>query len=367
MNTRELLNKYLYPNYMQNVLRKQFPYFTQIAMATGVRDYQFFNIPPVPFVGNKQLPVTGSEVFFIEAISAYPVLNHTTTAQIDALNELLQQSFLEILIDNRLAVKLPGLDFINYMYSDSQADQVVVTALNTKIGGNKNADGFMGRQFPIPLIMNSNSSFSFRLNTPGNAVYNTIPFRLVLHGIQLDKLQSFEWNDLKNNQFQQIPWTAYQTVAIPNGNQNTFALFANRNQAQNLFSEVFPLSDIETFSLQNIEVLFNQPDVPIDPATIWNSRQTNQLYMQIDDRIYYDANLSNMMSLVAGFGATLTTTPNLNVVNIFHQRQSKTLDVPQNFPANSKVLITLSQPAGSLGITGEFTVALRGIKTRRVA
>ena len=76
--------------------------------------------------------------FLLTGISAYPVLNHVTTAQIDALNELLQQSFLEIMINNRLAMKIPGLDFINYQYADAAADQVVLTALKTKIGGNLN-------------------------------------------------------------------------------------------------------------------------------------------------------------------------------------------------------------------------------------
>lgn len=367
MSSRDLLNKYLYPNFMQNVQRKQFPYYSQLAMATGVTDYFFFAAAPAPFVSNKQLPVTGSEVFFIEAISAYPVLNHITTAQVDALNELLQQSFLEIIIDNRLAMKIPGMDFINYQFSNAWSDQVVLTTLQTRIGGNLNSDGFLGRKLPIPFIMNSNANFTFRLNTPGNAVYNTIPFRLVLHGLQLDKLQSFEWDNLKSNKFQQISWTAYQTVVIPNGNQTTFNLFNNRNVAQNLISDYFPSSDIETFSLQAMEVFVNQPDTPINPATIWNSRLVNQLYIQIDDRIYYDSNLQNMLSVVAGLGQTLTTTPNLDVVNIFEKRQTKILDVPLEFPANSKVIITLTQPAGSLGVTGEFTVALRGIKTRRVA
>ena len=150
-------------------------------------------------------------------------------------------------------------------------------------------DRFLGRKLPLPfLIMNSNSNFTFRLNTPGNAVYNNVVFKLVLHGLQLDKLQSFEWDDLKNNKFQQIPWTAYQTVVIPNGNQTTFPLFVNCAVAPNLISDYFPLSDIETLSVQNMEVFVNQPDVPIDPITIWNSRNLNQLYIQIDDRIYYD-------------------------------------------------------------------------------
>jgi len=367
MTTQELLNKYLYPGYLDNVVRKQFPYFDMATMATGTTEYYFFQNAPAPFISNKQLPITGTEVFFIRAISAYPVLKHVTSAQINALNELLQQSFLEIVIDNRVAMKIPGLDFINYQYADSMSDQVVVTAVNTKIGGNVNGDGFLGRKLPLPLIMNSSSSFQFRLVTTGNAVYNTIPIRLVLHGLQLDKLQTFEWDDLQNNRLQQIPWTAYNTVVIPNNTQTTFPLFANRATANNLISTVFPLSNIDSMSVQAIEVFVNQPDTPIDPSTIWNSRLTNELYVAIDDRIYYDGNLQNMLSVLASLEQTLTTTPDLDVVNMFNKRQTKILDVPMNFPANGKVDIHLTQPAGSLGITGEITVAFRGMVTRRVA
>ena len=367
MNTRELLNKYLYPGYMDNVVRKQFPYFDTATMATGTNEYFFFQNAPVPFVSNKQLPVTGTDVFFITAISAYPVLKHISAAQINALNELLQQSYLEIVIDNRVAMKIPGLDFINYQYADNMSDQVVVTAVNVKVGGNENADGFMGRKLPLPLVMNSQSAFSFRLVTTGNAVYNTIPLRLVLHGLQLDKLQSFEWDDIKGNMLQQVPWTAYNTVVIPSNVQTTFPLFQNRATANNLISTVFPLSDIDTLSVQAIEVFVNQPDTPIDPSTIWNSRITNMFYLAIDDRIYYDGNLQNMLSVLASLEQTLTTTPDLDVVNIMNIRQTRILDVPINFPANGKVDCSLTQPAASLGITGEFTVAMRGVVTRRVA
>lgn len=366
MNTRELLNKYLYPGYMDNIVRKQFPYYDTQAMVTGTTEYFFFQTPPAPFLRNKQLPLAGTEVFFIEAISGYPELNHVTTAQIDALNELLQQSFLEIIVDGRVQMKIPGLDFINYQYSDAQADQVVVTSLQTRLGGNVNTDGFMGRKLPIPILMNSESSVTFRLVTVGDAVYNAIPFKLVLHGLQLDKLQSFEWDSLKNNKLQQIPWTLYQTVAIPSTAQTTFELFANRAVAPNLGSGFFPLSTIETFSAQAMEVHVNQPDVPIDPATIYNSRITNEFYLAVDDRIYYDGNLLNSLSVLAGFGQTLTTTPDLDVVNMFNVRQTRIFDVPINFPATGKVNCNLTQPAGSLGITGEITVALRGIVTRRV-
>jgi len=367
MNTTELLNKYMYPGWMDNVARKQYPYYDTVAMATGTTEYFFFQTPVAPFLRNKQLPVTGSEVFFITAISAYPVLNHVTVAQVDALNELLQQSFLEIMVDNRVQMKIPGADFINYQYSDSQADQVVVTSQQTRIGGNLNSDGFLGRKLNMPILMNSQSNFSFRLVTLGDAVYNTIPMRLVLHGLQLDKLQTFEYDALGENRLQQIPWTLYNTVVIPGAGQTTFPLFQNRATAPNLISGTFPLSNIETFSAQAVEVLVNQPDVPIDPATIWNSRITNELYVSVDDRIYYNGDLQNMLSLVAGQGLTLTTTPNLDVVNIFNKRQQFIFKTPINFPANAKVDVSLTQPATSLGITGEISVIFRGLITRRVA
>ena len=127
------------------------------------------------------------------------------------------------------------------------------------------------------------------------------------------------------------------------------------------------MSDIQTFSLQNVEVFFNQPDTPIEPTTIWYSRLPNLLEINVDDVNFYDANLQNMLSMFASLAGTLTTTPDLDYVNMLNIRQSKTFPVPLEIPANSKVRIALTQPAASLGITGEFTVALRGVETRRVA
>jgi hypothetical protein len=370
MNTKDILNQFLYPQVAQNVRRKSYPYYDTQAIATGTTEYFFFttavgNI----FARNKRLPLAGTEVFFLTALSAYIQLNISTTALINAMNELLQQSYLEISVDDRVICKLPGLDFITYVYGDTFADQVVVTALQPKLGGNLNGDGFLGRKLPLPIILNSTSAFQFRFVTTAAAAtaFNGINMRLALHGVQLDKLDSFYWDNLKSNQFQQVPVTYYQTTVIPNANAQTFALFANPAQANNLWSKTFPLSDIVTASIQNIEVFVNQPDTPIEPTTIWNSRETNVLQINIDEIDYYNSNLQNMLSLFAGFASILTTTPNLDVVNIMQKRQSLTLPVPIEIPANSNVLINLTQPATSLGITGEFTVALRGVETRRVA
>jgi hypothetical protein len=156
-------------------------------------------------------------------------------------------------------------------------------------------------------------------------------------------------------------------MVIPNTNAFTYQMFANPAALPTLFSKTFPLSDITTFSCQNIEVFVNQPDVPIDPVTILNSRLFNTFFITVDDVERYNSNLMNMLSMLAGFARILTTTPNTDYVTKLHLRQSKTLRIPLEFPANANVAVNLNQPGTSLGITGEITVALRGVETRRVA
>lgn len=370
LNTRDILNEYLYPGKYQDVRRKSFPYYDTVDLATGTMEYYFFTTAlGNQFDRNKRLPLAGSEVFFIEAISAYIDLKISSTSLVNSLNEILQQSYLQISVDNRIVMKIPGLDFVNYLYSDSFADQVVVTAIQPRLGGNLNNDGFLGRKLPLPIIMNSTSAFEFKfvLPTAAATAFNGQDMKLVLHGLQLDKLDSFYWDNLKDAQFQKIPVTYYNTAVIPSNVEQSYELFADPAAAQSLHSQTFPLSDIQTFSLQNIEVFFNQPDTPIEPSTIWFNRLENFLKITVDDVDFYSANLQNMLSVFASFGATLTTTPDLDFVNMFNVRQSKTFPIPLEIPANSKVRIALTQPAASLGATGEFTVALRGIETRRVA
>lgn len=363
MNTRDILNQYLYPNVFENVRRKDYPYYDTQVLTTGQTEYYFFvTALGNNFLRNKRLPLAGTEVYFVEEISAYVQQKISTTALANALNELFQQSYLQVSVDDRQVCKIPGLDFIQYNYGDTFSDQVVVTAVQPLVQ-------LTTRKLPVPILLNSTSAFEFKFVTTAAAAtaFNGINFRLKLSGLQLDKLDSFYYDNLKQNQFQQVPVTYYNTVVIPNTNEQTFELFANPAVAQTLFSQTFPLSDIQTMAVQNIEVFVNQPDVPIEPSTIYNSRLFNLLRVSVDDVEYYNSNLQELLSMFAGFASTLTTTPDLDVVNFMNVRQSKTLRTPLQIPANSKVRVALTQPAASLGITGELTVCLRGVETRRVA
>ena len=363
MNTKQLLNKTLYPSAFQNARRKEYPYFDTQTITAGVLEYFFFvtalgNI----FARNKRLPLSGSEVFLADGISMFLNTPINTVAQINALNELLQQSYLQVSVDNRIQFKIPGLDFIQYQISlnEDATPEILMSTNQLQI-----------RKLPIPILMNSNSSFEFKFVTTAAAAtaFDTIPVRFSLQGVQVDKLDTFYYDSLKNKQFQEVPVSYFDTVPIVNGNETTFQLFANPAQAQNLFSQSFPLSDIQTMQIQNIEVFVNQPDVPIIPETIYNSRLQNILRITIDDVDLYNSNLQECLSVVAGFAGNLTDSAAATTAYVRHLniRQSKTFRVPLNIPANSRVNVSLTQPAGSLGITGEITAVLRGVETRRVA
>lgn len=361
MNTRDVMNAALYPSIGDNIRRKDYPLYDTLPLTTGQLEYFFFTTAlGNQFLRNKRLPLSGTEVYFVDEISAYINLNLTTVALVNAFNELMQQSYLQISVDGRVQCKLPGLDFINHM----TADVYTATATSLDLHYNK-----IDRKLPIPIMLNSTSSFEVKFVTTAAAAlaFNGVNMRFVFHGTQLDKLDSFYYDNLKSNQFQQVPVTYYHTVPILNGNETTFGLFNNNGVNPNLISQTFPLSDIQTFQLQNLEYYVNQPDVPIEPSTIFNSRIQNVLRINIDDIDFFNATTQEFTSLLAMFSTTLTTTPDTTVLNSLSIRNSKTLRVPLNIPANSRVNISLTQQATSLGVTGEFTVAMRGIETRRVA
>lgn len=363
MDTKTLLNEALYPTPYQNARRKEYPYYDTLAIAAGTQEYFFFttalgNI----FRRNKRLPLAGSEIFLIDGISMYLNTTINTVALINSLNELLQQSFLEISVDNRVCCKLPGLDFLQYQISlnEDATPEILLSTTQKTI-----------RNLPIPILMNSTSAFEFRFVTTAAAAtaFDTIDMRLMLSGIQVDKLNPSYYDSLKDKQFQQVAVSYYDTQVIANGNETTFQLFSNPAANQNLFSQSFPLSDIQTMQIQNIEFFVNQPDVPIVPETIFNSRMQNVLRITIDDVDYYKATLHDSLSIVAGFAGNITDSAAATTAYVRHLniRQSKTFRVPLEVPANSQVNISLTQPAGSLGVTGEITAVLRGVETRRVA
>ena len=365
---KALLNRLAYPQYGDNARRKTYPLHDTAAIATGTTEYYFFEAAVGnQFARNVRFPLPGTEIYVLKGLSAFLQQEINTTAEIDNLNELLQQCYFEIWNNNRLQCKLPLLDFLNYEIGKTYSATAV--AIQTEIGGNLNSDGFLGRKFSVPIVFNANSSFKFKLvlTTQAATDFNGINFRLYLYGEQIDKLDNFNWDAIKDSRFQEVPYTFYETRAIADGNQTTFSLF-QEGVAYNLQSGFFPLSDIDLFSCEAMEYFVNQPDTPISPEGIYNSRIQNVLRIRIDEVDYWSSVVGTLMtSMLAGFDVALTTTPDLTVTEQLHVRKQLVLPIPLVFPANGKVAITLEQPGSSLGITGEFTFAMRGTITRGLA
>ena len=199
MNTRDILNANLYPSVNTNVRRKSYPKYDTLPIATGQTDYYFFQTAlGNNYLRNARLPLSGTEVFFIDSISLMLRVNVSTVALMNNFNEMMQQGFLQISVDNRIQCKLPLLDVMNYVLIDTfiATATVIQPMVYTK-----------RRFLPLPIILNSTSSFEFKVVIPtaSATAFNTVNMQLTCHGIQLDKLDSFYWDNLKQNQFQEVP------------------------------------------------------------------------------------------------------------------------------------------------------------------
>lgn len=363
MDTKDILNAAAYPAVIDNVRRKSQPLYDTVTVAAGTTDYYFFTTDPGNiFLRNIKLPLAGSQVFFVEGISAILSTPITSTALARALCNLLQLAFLQITVNGRIQCKLPLLDVLRYQTTlNEDATPEILRSNYRKVI----------RPMPYPILLNSTSSVEVKLvmGTTEATSFDTGTIKLVFHGIQLDKLDPFYYDELKGNQFQKVSQTYYNTQSITTGNQTTYNFFTTPNQNPRNFSQSFPLSDITRFDIQEIEVFVGQPDVAIQPSTIYDSRLQNNLVILVDNVEFYNSNLQDKLSVLASFGGNITDSAAATTayVNVMDMRESHVLKVPLVLPAQSNINIAITQPASSLPITGNITLALRGTETRRVA
>ena len=363
MDTKQILNAMAYPASGQNVRTKDFILYSVQSIASGQNNYPFFqdNLTNI-FQRNIKLPQSNSNIFFIEGISMHVPTSINTEALTTSLSNILQQSYLEISINSRVILNIPGLDFIQYLLTINAdaTPEILFSRFNRNI-----------RKLPYPIMVNGNANISvtWYCNTTGSTDFDGIDFRLNLHVKMFDKLQDFNYDELQNNQFQKINVSLFDTQQVTTANATTYDLFADNTKVKTLINKVFPLSDIETVSIQNIEVFIGQPTTGVTIATVFNDRIQNQLVFNLDDVNYYQSDLQNKLSVLTGIEGDLTTAgaDTIAYASIQDIRQSQLLKIPLNIPSNSKVVMQLLQPASSEAVGSYITTVLRGISTRRVA
>ena len=118
--------------------------------------------------------------------------------------------------------------------------------------------------------------------------------RVEFIGLQYDKLTDFWWNQIKSASLQELSYTIYEVQSITSANATTYPLCVNANQSKNNFSLSFPLSDIDTFQVEAIEILFN---INSDLQTIFDDKKTNYLTVILNSVEIMKTDLSSMVSL----------------------------------------------------------------------
>jgi hypothetical protein len=385
MTTQQLLNEVAYPNAGTNVRRKYMQYYDTFAVATGTTTYNLFSTTlGNNFQRNKKFPLSGSEAFALMNVELFLQSGVNTTAEYDALLDLLQKSYLEIVVNSKQAIKIPGIEIFSFDYSDIVIGTTTAINYNTKSVKRK-------KNLIIPIFFNSNSAIdvNFVTTTSAATAYNGKNVLCTFSGIQSDKLDNIFFNPVQGN-FQDLAYTMYDTVAVSGAGQNTYELFKDSSKSKTLYSKTLNLSSVERFEVQNMEIFFSMLSGGSNLFNaIKNNRMVNQLQIKIEDVLLYESTIADFLSLsnseassiisFAGIAinayassdaATLPTVAvpsnTATFTRTIFQYKSKSLEIPIIFPANGKVSVELTQPGSSLNVDQYFTVLLKGKLTRQV-
>lgn len=370
MDALQTIQNYGFPTPLDNAEVKPFVIYDQQTLAAT--EYQFFNAPIQAFVRNKQFPLSGSEVYFINKIRL-DYSRETSGATLAAFAELMLLSFLEIFVDDKQYLKIPLVEIYNNMNSDAYFN-VGHTATGLKNGW-YNAS----KKLINPIMINSQSNVNIRLSTTATVAgaYAGSFLRLSLYGYKYDKITPVIYDAIKNNQFQRLDYTIYNVVNSADAATN-FNLFSNRGAAFNTFSKNFPLSDTEAFSLESIETVvfsINDANLANDQAAqiVYNEISPSTYNITVNDNEIFAGTLPESYTMfiyksrtITDSGADTISWLNNQYVKggaVFNKTNNDI--IPVTIPAASGVNFTFSKPA-TTRITDLIGVLLKGQLIRRV-
>ena len=365
MTTQQLLNQVAYPG-GSNLRRKYMQYYDTITVASGTTSYSVFSTTlGNNFLRNKKFPLSGSEVFALTSIELFLQSGINTTSEYDALLDLLQKSYLEIIVNSKQALKVPGIEFFSYDYSS------IVKGITLSTNYQENPVR-RKKKLIIPIFINSNSSVEVNFVTTSKVGtgFNTKEILCAFSGIQSDKLDNIFINPIQGN-FQDVAYTMYDTVAVSGAGQNVYELFKDSSKSKNLYSKTLNLSSVERFEVQNMEIFFSMLSGGTDLFTaLRNNRMTNVLQVKIEDVLLFESTISDFLSISDNYASAIDiVTSGTGVTNFTEstiEYKSKSLEIPLIFPANGKVSVQLSQPGSSLNLNQYFMVMFKGKLTRQV-
>lgn len=365
MDTKSLLNMVTVPS--GNLRRNIVQLVDKITIATGKTVYPIFSGSITQFVRNLSLPISGDTIY---ALTNLKLISETLFTSTVDLIELLQKSYLEIIVSQKQQIKLPLFKVLNFYKSDTIGASPVKANFNISlVGKSKNLI------YPIILGQSQNVIVNLVITSTAATDLNNGIIDVEFDAIQSTVLDpAFYYAPQSGNIFQDIDYTLWNSIAIGTANQTTFSLFSDNTLAQNLLSQNLPLPSDQRFELQNIEFLFVSNNVASQAETlqkIFNNRSHNYLTISVNQTILHQSDLSEDINIVTQYdnvpfndNAGTPVTTNLGTFETLFQ--SKTLKVPVIFPATGLVTVTLDQPSSSLNNGELFTVAFNGSLKRTV-
>lgn len=365
ITTKNLLNIVQVPT--SNLRRTIVQLYDKLTFATGQTKYSMFSGAVTQFVRNLQLPVSGQEIYAVYRLKCFVNSQFLTTAD---LIELMQKSYLEIIVSNKQQLKIPLSQCLKFFYSTTVGAGAGISSWDARYYSRHKQ-----LQFPIVLGQSSNVQINIVTTTTAATDLNGLTMELELDAIQSTVLDpTFDFTLQAGNVFQDIDYTLWNTISIGTANQNTFACFAT-NLGDNLQSQNLPLSADQRFEIQNLEILFVSNNVASQAETlskIYNNRSYNELLITVDNTIMYKSNLSDLISIVTEYtnvafldnaGVPVST----NLSNFEVLTQNKTLEIPIVLPATGNINVSLTQPNSSLNNGEVFTIMMNGVLKRLVS
>ena len=351
MNPSQFLNANAYPKVGDNARCKYVPQNSEKTITAGILDYFFYNDAlSNPLVSNRKLPISGDEVLFVDRLFAFW---DVTDAVLASTIQEVMLSYLEITVNDRQLYKTSLLSLLNFGSQNLgvTADQIQNSWLRQ-----------VEKIFTNPIIINSTSNVQFHLKITDALATALDDQKITLwtECFQFDKLEPYQYDALRGNQFQKIDWDMYVIESIIAGAQNTYELFVNNGQAQNLYSQLLQMSETESMQVQAMQIVFTDDNTVAPDFNLWYPRTKNRLTIFVNDVKYYDGFIGKSISL---WGQYVTAKQD-NALSLW---QTEVLKVPILFPANSKVQISLLQGADVTPVADSpFMVRLMGEKSRIV-
>lgn len=358
-----LNNMYAYPQPGDNAVRKDNPYYDTQTVATGTTKYSFFNTDTGNLaLRNVQFPLSGTSIFFVTAIHLLVQQGINTAALFTTLTDLLQHSYLEIVINNKKLYKFPGLSIVKF-FNQRQLGATTPQNYATGLIGNK-------RKIFNPIIINSTEpvEVNFYIPTAAATALNGTNLKLVFEGIQTDKLDSFSVDFVKNYNFQVIDYDAYETQDIDTS-ASQYQIFTLNTLGDNNQSLRLPLSNIQRMQVNALQLFISGADASEEfLQLLYYDKQKMYLEVVIDNRIFLQSSIDSFLSVGALRDSTFADAGPVNTeyYNADFVFKNLVLRQPLIIPANGNVKITLYQPTTTLADGQPFTLNMQGLITQRL-